>query len=725
MRPLFWLCLGGWFALAPSSAFAQAPPPQAPPTQAAPTAQVEESRSLFEPTWRQFQIGGRLSSIDGDPARWQRYEDLRDGVIFTNGRYAREWEGTGQLFRATADNLGYRDQRYTGVFDRPGRFRVSGLWDQIPQFYSVDTRTAFTSGGEGVLVLPDSTQSAIQNGQTNLNAYVPISPQFELHERRDIGLVTLSATPRTGLDLTSTFRTQRHVGELPWGASFGFSNDVEVALPYNSRANDFSVGAEWTNQMSMLRVAYDGSWFDNHDGTLVWDSPLRVTDGVELPSKGRTALWPSNAAQTISFGGYRKLARSTQLTGFMSFGAWSNDEPLLPFTINTALPTIPLPRGTAQAEASVFSANLNLVSRPATDWRVSARFRQYSYDNEAPHTDIQQYVSYDSEVGTSTTGGPEPFAHSRTTFSADATWTGLVPLALAVGYTHNSNGYDFRIFESAGEDVVTFTADAVGSQWATFRAQYEVGSRSGSGLDEALLVQIGEQPALRHYDLANRSRQRFTGQVDVLPNESWVLSGSFGVGQDDYDDSYFGLQEASFRLAGFSADFQRPDGFGGGASYNYERYAGLQRSRSASPGEQAADPMRDWTTDSTEKVHYFSIYLTPPRIRPATEAQISYDRSYAKASYVYNVVPGGPLPPPSQLPDAYNKLQEFRLDVRHRLSSRLAATVSYMYEPFRVYDFAMDPTVINSIVQPSSLVLGYVYRPYTVHSAVFGLMYFW
>ena len=92
---------------------------------------------------------------------------------------------------------------------------------------------------------------------------------------------------------------------------------------------------------------------------------------------------------------------------------------------------------------------------------------------------------------------------------------------------------------------------------------------------------------------------------------------------------------------------------------------------------------------------------------------------------MYGVAPGGPLPPPSQLPDAYNKLQELRLDVRHRLSSRLAATVSYLYEPFRVYDFAMDPTVINGIVQPSSLVLGYVYRPYTVHSAVFGLMYFW
>ena len=230
---------------------------------------------------------------------------------------------------------------------------------------------------------------------------------------------------------------------------------------------------------------------------------------------------------------------------------------------------------------------------------------------------------------------------------------------------------------------------------------------------------------MRHYDLANRSRQRFTGQVDFLPNESWVVSASAGFGQDDYDDSYFGLQEASFRVAGFNVDFQTPRGFGVGGGYNYERYAGFHTSRSASPGPDAENPLRDWTTDSTETVHYFSIYLAPPRIGSATETRISYDISNARARYVYGLMPGSPLTPPVQLPDATNKLQELRIDVRHRLSRRLAATASYLYEPFDVYDFAMDPSVINGIVQPSSLVLGYVYRPYTVHSAVVGLMYFW
>ena len=64
-------------------------------------------------------------------------------------------------------------------------------------------------------------------------------------------------------------------------------------------------------------------------------------------------------------------------------------------------------------------------------------------------------------------------------------------------------------------------------------------------------------------------------------------------------------------------------------------------------------------------------------------------------------------------------------DLRHRLSGRLAASFSYLYEPLSIYDFAFDPSVVNGIVQPSSLVMGYVYRPYTAHSAVFGLLYRW
>jgi MtrB/PioB family decaheme-associated outer membrane protein len=552
---------------APNSQEKPKPPAAATPQPATPAPAVESTRSLFDQTWRQFQISGRASSVSGDPARFQRYEDIRDGLLFTDARYANEDPSGSWSYRLGADNVGWRNQRFFGDYERPGRFVVTGLWDEIPQFYSVDTKTPYTGTG-GTLVLDDATQRRIQSGQANLSAYIPIAPQFELRERRDIGSFRVVATPTPHLDVTASFTTQKHVGELPWGASFGFGNDVEVALPYRSRANDFSLGSEWTNGRQMLRVAYTGSWFDNQDDPLVWDSPLRADDSTSAPGRGRMALWPSNSAQTVSAGGYAKFAHRTQLTGSISFGSWSNDEPLQPFTINATLPQLALPRSSADAQANIFSTNLNLVSRPITDWRFGARLRVYDFNNDTPHANIPQFINYDTSVTTSSTGGPELYAHSRTNFDADATWTGLLPLALTAGFTRNNSSHDFRIFESTGENILRLTADAIGSQWVTFRAQYEVGSRSGSGLDEALLEQIGEQPALRHYDLANRTRNRFSGQVDVLPSEKWTLNAALGVGKDNYDDSYFGLQESSFHTFSVGLDFVEANGFCAGARYN-------------------------------------------------------------------------------------------------------------------------------------------------------------
>ena len=95
MRPLTFVQLVCSLALiAPPAAWGQsaAPTPVAatpeqqrstPPQAAKDGAQgttgtgAETARSLFEPTWHEFTFGGRLNSVAGDPARFQRYADER------------------------------------------------------------------------------------------------------------------------------------------------------------------------------------------------------------------------------------------------------------------------------------------------------------------------------------------------------------------------------------------------------------------------------------------------------------------------------------------------------------------------------------------------------------------------------------------------------------------------------------------------------------------------
>ena len=114
MRPT--LCADVAFLLAAApGAFAQDPP-----SLPAPTDPVAIGRSELTGKWYgTVDFGGRITTIDGDEARFQRYRDLRSGVYATNmlaGRRTQDW-----TLEAQAWNIGYRDQRYQIDMQRVGR----------------------------------------------------------------------------------------------------------------------------------------------------------------------------------------------------------------------------------------------------------------------------------------------------------------------------------------------------------------------------------------------------------------------------------------------------------------------------------------------------------------------------------------------------------------------------------------------------------------------------
>ena len=157
MRSTYALTVALLLAAAPG-AFAQDPP-----SIPAPTDPVAIGRSEFTGKWYgTVDFGGRVTSIDGDEARAQRYRDLRSGIYANNliaGRRTEDW-----MLEAQAWNIGYRDQRYQVDIDRVGRLRASFLYDQIPLWISADTRTLYVETQPGVFRLEDSMQQAIQAG---------------------------------------------------------------------------------------------------------------------------------------------------------------------------------------------------------------------------------------------------------------------------------------------------------------------------------------------------------------------------------------------------------------------------------------------------------------------------------------------------------------------------------------------------------------------------------
>jgi len=685
-------------------------------------AQTPEPRPL-DPELRSIDFGGRFASVDGDEARFERYRDLRDGTVVPRFRFTTQRDAW--LFSARAENVGYRDQHYGADFERFGRIKARFDWDQIPYFLSQTTRTLYTTESPGVLRLDDAIQQGIQAGTLTLANAAAAAVPFDVRSRRDRALADFTYRASNDIDTRFSVATTKREGTQPWGATFGFANDVEVAAPIDTRSTDVSTGLEWSKRGSLVRVGYDGTWFDNHIPALIWDNPLRATDSATAPSQGRLALWPSSNAQTVSGTGSVPLPWRSRATAYVSRGVWNQDDPLLPHTINTALAAPALDRPTAQAEAVVTSVMARVTSRPRTWAWFNVSYRRYDFDNRTPPFAVPQRVNYDSAIAASTVPTTEPLSFTRGLLDVEASFTPWRHGAFKVGYSREAVDRTFRFFETTTDHTVRASYDLTSLTYMTVRAQYLHAKRTGSGLDEEALSDIGEQVSLRQFDISDRIRNQGTLLLFATPSSFVSFNVSAGGGKDDRPDAQFGLTDTTFQVYAAGADFTPRDGVTFGVSYGYERYTSLQNSRQANPGAQFNDPTRDWSTDGLERVHSAGANAQLLDIIPRTRVHVAYDLNRSRGRYLYQLTPDTTLPAVSQLPPLRNDWQQASVDAAYELRRNLLLGVRYEYDRFRVDDFALGADTLNGIVFPSTLLLGYYYRPYTANVVTVKISYLW
>ena len=728
MRHHIWLAATLTLAVS-GSAYAQDPPSLPLPTDPVSVARGEMNGKLYG----SVDLGGRVTSIDGDEARFQRYRDLRPGVYATNalaGRRTADWN-----FEAQAWNVGYRDQRYQLDVQRVGRLSAMFSWDQIPLFISRDTRTLYTQTAAGVFRIEDAIQQEIQAGLKTLRNFEDQAVRFDLRTLRRTGLADVVFNVDRNTDIIVKFRNTTREGAIPFGATFGFSNAVELPVPVDTRTTDVQTALEWANGRGLVRIGWDGSSFDNNVESVTWDNPLRFGPDISgASSQGRMSLWPGNTLTYLHGTAAVSLPGRSRLTGYVALGQGRNNEDLLPFTINTAIAPIALARNTAEAKHQMTIAQLTLAMRPARLLSVNAKYRYADVDAQTPvFMRAGGSVAYDGSFNAN--AGPSEY-HSvkRATFDADAALQVHPSTSVKVGFSHLGSDYTNRLFEKTTEQVFRVSADTTGNAVVSFRGLYENRQREGEHFEADALAEVGELADLRHFDVANRDRQRLTLIANVMPGGMIGLTASAGVGRDEYPDSGAGLQ--SYDSDQYSAGFTLvpDDRYNLTASYGWERYRSLQRSRSANNAADQINLLRNWTTDYAGKVNFLEAAFDIDHAIERTIIRLSADWSRSNDTYLYGLVTGSPLAVPVQLPAVKNQMLRGEVDVTYELARNLRFGVSYWYDDYNVQDFALGPTTLSGIALPvvqegqpvvptNALLLGYLYRPYTAHAGFIRLTY--
>jgi MtrB/PioB family decaheme-associated outer membrane protein len=731
-------------ALMPAAAQAQTKePPATKPasgqeagTQPAPAAEEEANTG-----WVGFMDFGVLgTNIDGDGARYERYRDLRDGLFLEDVQVNREAKGW--LFELAGQHVGRHDQRLGANAIDPGRLKIGFLWDQIPMVLSRSTRTLFTGIGTGTLSIDDALQAQVQATPSAIaSVFDQFGRQFETKTRRHIADGAVEYFASEALTLRTNFRRTDREGTIPFGGSFGHSSLVELPAPTQHTISDFDADAEYVRNPFLLRAGYTGSWFHNDVTSVIFDNPFRAADISATSSRGRLTLAPSNSFVGVNGMASVKLPYRSRATAYASLGFLKDaGDPLVPQTINTANSPAPLERSTVDGEARTSSVNLSFVSRPRRYTDLTIRYRTYEYDNRTPEMALRERVSYDNAP--SAINPPihtEPYGVARGTLDADFRFTPGGRTSAGIGYTRTGEDRTHRIFESTTDHVVRLVFDTMTKQWFSLRSKYEHGQRRGKGIErgEELLASIAEQPKLRHFDIANRDRNRVTIIGSVTPTGFLTTNLTFAAGKDDYLESLFGLRDNTHQVYGAGADYFPNDRVSLGLSYSYEEYNALQRSRQANPGVQFTDPSRNWAADSSDRTHSVLLNAHVARIAEKVDLRLSYDFSRARARYDYITGPVADrtlpeevpvpttLPTPTELPPTLSEFNRGTVDLTYLLTNRISIGVSYWYDQYRVTDFTLDVDANPELARGQALLMGYLYRPYTANTAWVRLLYRW
>jgi MtrB/PioB family decaheme-associated outer membrane protein len=712
--------------LAQAPAPAPAQPPAAPATPAATPAADEAAGAPLDVNLRSVDFGVRLTDISGDEARYNRYRDMRTGPVLQGFRWTDENQD--RLWRAEADNVGYRDQRFAANFEQFGRFKGWFEYNQIPYEQDYSTRTPYSVQGD-VLTVDDALQASIQGATATLNPAVEgFAVPFELRAKRDITTVGGQYSLGRSTDLYLAFTSTGRKGNQPWGGNFGMASTNEIPAPIDQRNNEIAANVEWSNRTAMFRAGYDGSIFNSDAESVTFDNPLRISSTPTLTSLGRMSRWPSSTMHTISATGSVALPAKSRLIGYVGQSAMASDVDLLPWTINPAIAQPALPRTSVDGDIDVTTVMLRFNSRPIRWLWLNANYRSYDLDNKTPPFRYDQKVSYDTTLVNSPGESSHPYSFNRSTLELDSSFTPWRNGAFRVGYVREDIDRTHRIYDTTEENSWRLGYDWTSNPFVTVRAGFLRQERRGKGFHPEILEQYAEQPGMRHADVSNRDRDAAQFVVTFLPTASMSLNVNGAMGNDDRPDGEFGLRSQDWDNIGFGVDYAPSDRYNLGASYLYEAFGSFEASRTASPPPDPTftDARRNWTDDIEEKVHTFNVYFEVPKIAGKFDFGVTYDYTKADTTYTYGVPPDSTLTPPVQLQPTFNDWAQARVTTAYWLRRNLSLGLTYLYDQFDVNDWALGSQTLDRLAHSNTfLLMNYGWDPYTAHTVWLKATYLW
>jgi MtrB/PioB family decaheme-associated outer membrane protein len=630
----------------------------------------------FEESGFSFTPNLGVGYVSDDSAKFGEYTGLNEQgayvVADADGRYRGK---DGLWLDLSAVDLGL-DSRHLGVEGgRQGKYRLHLSYKQLPHNI-IDTGTSpFLGIGTASLTLPSDWIPASTTG--GMSALDSSSRGIAFETERRILDLGGALTPVQHWAFGVNVRHEEKKGTRGTGGTFVF-NDSRLPMPVDYQTDQFDASAAYSAERFQARLAYSGSIFKNDDAALVWTNPyLPLADGG---TRGQLALAPSNEFHQLVFSGAYRIAERAQVSGDIALGRMTQDEAFQAYTLNSSLPTQPLPAGSLDGRVATLTGNLRFTTTPTDKLRINASLAYDDRSNQTPQA-AYDWITTDSGAAAPRTNLPYSFTHM--VGSIDGAYPLTTSIRLQAGCTIDEVRRDLQEVGHTNEGGCWGKAAIQAKDVANFALKWTHLERTGSGYAANPDGTPPQNPLMRVYSMADRDRDEVKLRVDVTPGERFNIGLDTRITWDSYYATVIGL------LDGRSWSVAADCSWMLSAKASATCYASHERIESRQANAEMLAPSPLWTGENSDTIDTAGAgfkYVVHEKF------DLGLDYTFVRSSgdvTIDSATVG--------FPRLETRLNSARFYINFAARKKLSLRLSYWYEDYRSDDWALDGVVPSTI----------------------------
>ena len=653
--------------------------------------------------WEQdYELG--VIGVSDTSARFGKYTGLNESGGYLAADLDVKWFGDGAKYlEILGTNLGL-DSRFLGVEGGKQGLWKAWLWgDELPRYQFDDTATPYDGVGTNSLTLPANwVRAPNTQGMTSLPD--TLRSQDINQTRRTLGVGGV-LSPWQKLDFTLDYRrTQMDDHRLQRGAFL--TSSAEIAQPVEFTTDQMELGVGYGGSSWNAELKYFGSFFRNDDSGYSWENAY-TTGNVAM---GAQAQPPDNDFQQVSLSGSWHGPARTTLVGNVATGRMEQDEAFLPYTVNPAISTQPLPRQNLAGEVDTTNVYLRATSSPWRPLRLNAEYRLDDRDNKSP-VDMYDYVVTDFAPGQ--TVGNLPYGYQRKTYKLDGDLRVARWLRVAAGWDRNDMERNLQEREKTEADRLwtKLRANYGGTFDATLLFAHE--DRGGSEYRTLTNARSPQNLLMRIPYMADRNRDEVEFRFGLVPSDVINLGITSRWAENRYKDLAIGVLKTS-DLA-WSVD--GTVAFGSGSAL-YGMYTRETISSTQANSQNFGNP--NWTGLNDDEFDTVVVGLSMPNL--TAKLKLNVDYTYATSTGEYGIAIDNSTQD-GAFPNLETDLHSLRVTLDYEWRESTTFRIGYWYERYSSEDWALQgvqPATVTNLLSMgadpfdydvNTFLVSFVYKP--------------